>query len=62
MLLILMSSKVGFRKISSKRVSVEPVDEQDWCQIGLTAIIMEMSTPCANSSALTADDCSLRAH
>ena len=36
-----MKVKVGFRKISLKRVySVEPVSELDYCQIGMTAIVM----------------------
>ena len=40
MSLLRMTLKVGFRKISLKRVPPSNLSESDYCQIGMTAIVM----------------------
>ena len=56
--LTLMRSKVGSRRISLKSVwpPSNPVSEQDYCQIGMTAIVMvDVDTLYTRPSVLTAD-------
>ena len=63
MWLKLMTSKVGFHKISLKHVPLpNPSLNLSTVRLGWPQSPWEMSTPCTHSKVLTADNCSLRAH